>query len=121
MRHRYIHLIILGVLILFATDVSAQISKVLLGDWTFDAPDAPEGSTFGAASLRSDTVTMIFEGALRFPSDWVRATGDSIIYETSFEKDKVRFSLKVIDDQNLSGKAVWENGETLITFKRRKV
>jgi len=108
-------------LISFSPEITAQISNTLHGDWTFDAPDAPEGSTFGVASLKADTVTMIFEGAMRFPSDWVKASGDSIIYETSFEKDKVRFSLKIIDDQNLGGKAVWENGETPITFKRKKV
>lgn len=103
----------------FMTD--AQISKNLSGDWYFDAPDAPEGSTSGAATFKVDTVIMIFDGHLRFPSDWVKTDNDSIIYEVSFESDKVRFSLKIMDEQNLEGKAVWENGETPIIFRRKKV
>lgn len=107
--------------LLFSFIIDAQISKELSGDWYFDAPEAPEGSTSGTATFKPDTVIMIFDGHIRFPSDWVKAENDSIIYEISFESDRVRFSLKINDEQNLEGKAVWENGQTPIIFRRKKV
>lgn len=115
---------IIATILLFLTITylsSAQISKELLGDWRFEAPNAPEGSTNGLVTISTDTVTMAFEGGLQFPSDWVKIKGDSIIYETTFDEDKVRFSLKVIDDQNLEGKAVWDEGETPVYYRRQKI
>jgi hypothetical protein len=107
-------------MLLSSSIIRAQSLKELAGEWQFDAPNAPEGSTFGNVIIKNDTVTMVFEGAQRFPSDWVKVKQDSVIYQTSFESDVVRFSLKVVDDQNMSGKAVWQDGETPITLKRKK-
>lgn len=115
--------VVLSVLIIlsFSFLTNAQISDNLSGSWHFDAPDAPEGSTSGDATFKADTVILIFEGHMKFPSDWVKAGNDSITFQVSFESDKVRFSLLIRDDQTLDGKAVWENGETPIIFRRKKI
>lgn len=116
------HLFVAGFIFFSASFImNAQISQNLLGEWTFDAPEAPEGATFGTAILKADTVIMAFEGGLQFPSDWVKAQNDSITYETTFDDVKVRFALKVVDEQSMSGNAIAPEGLIPITFRRKKV
>lgn len=122
MKPRYLQVILSILIILSGSSMAiAQISDNLSGGWYFDAPDAPEGSTSGVATFKADTVILVFDGHMKFPSDWVKAGNDSITFQVSFESDRVKFSLRISDDQTLDGKAVWENGETPIIFRRKKL
>ncbi|HEX2970460.1 MAG TPA: hypothetical protein VHO46_15290 [Bacteroidales bacterium] len=121
MKTKLIHLFLTGFLFLSVSIISnSQVIGDLLGEWSFDAPQAPEGATFGQAIIKADTVIMRFEGGLQFPSDWVKSDKDSIVYETTFDEVKVKFALKIIDEQTLAGKAIHSDGDVPITFRRKK-
>jgi len=120
MRSKVLYFAITALLFFPVTLITeAQIEKNLAGNWKFEAPNAPHGSTDGLIIISADTVMMVFPDSPKFPSDWVRVKGDSIIWETTFEKDKVKFMLKVMDDQNMNGKAVWDEGETPVMLRRQ--
>jgi len=68
--------------------------------------------------LKQDSAIMTFDGYEKFPSSWVKVKNDSIIYEVDFGDTNVVFSLKVIDDNTMSGKAVWDEGETPILLTK---
>lgn len=91
---------------------SSLIEETFTGKWKFEAPDAPEGSTEGEIEIKPDVVIMRFDGSVEFPSNWVKFRNDSIIYQTVFDAATVVFSVKIVDKNNMSGKAVWEEGET---------
>lgn len=88
------------------------IEEAYTGKWKFLAPDAPAGSTEGDIQIRPDAVIMTFENVIDFPSTWIKFRNDSIIYKTEFDAAVVVFSVKIIDKNNMEGKAVWEDGET---------
>ncbi|HEX2922061.1 MAG TPA: hypothetical protein VHO50_12935 [Bacteroidales bacterium] len=108
------------VLLLFSF-VSLQIDKKYTGKWTFEAPDAPEGSTKGSIEIRPGSVIMTFDEAVAFTSNWAKMKKDSLIYETTFDMATVLFSLRIIDDDNIKGKAVWKEGETSVYLKKAVV
>lgn len=91
---------------------SSMIEETYTGKWKFEAPNAPEGSTKGDIEIKPDAVIMTFDEAIDFPSNWVKFRNDSIIYQTAFDAATVVFSLKIIDRNKMTGKAVWEDGET---------
>jgi hypothetical protein len=118
MKHK-IKLIALAGLLLFSWPaVKSQIEENFTGKWKFEAPNAPEGSTQGNIEIKTNAVIMTFDDLTQFPSSWVKVRNDSIIYETAFDLAKVQFSLKVIDKNNMAGKAVWEGGETPVILKK---
>jgi hypothetical protein len=119
MKKRMLYLVVTGFLGLVSLVTFAQIQKTYTGDWKFEAPDSPEGSTFGIVTLKKDSAIMTFDGYEKFSSSWVKVKKDSIIYEVDFGDTKVVFSLKVNDDDNtMSGKAVWDEGETPILLSK---
>jgi hypothetical protein len=118
MKKRMLYLVVTGFLVLVSLITFAQIQKTYTGDWKFEAPDSPEGSTFGIVTLKQDSAIMTFDGYEKFPSSWVKVKNDSIIYEVDFGDTEVVFSLKIIDDYTMSGKAVWDEGETPILLTK---
>lgn len=97
---------------------TALIEDTYTGKWKFEAPDAPEGSTKGDIEIKPDAVIMTFNDAIEFPSDWIKVKNDSIIYQTNFDAAKVVFSLKIVNKNMMTGKAVWEDGETSFTVTK---
>jgi len=91
---------------------NSMIEETYTGKWKFEAPDAPEGSTKGDIEIKPDVVIMTFDEAIVFSSNWVRFRNDSIIYQTVFEAATVVFSLKIVDKYKMTGKAVWQDGES---------
>ncbi len=91
---------------------TSMIEETYTGKWKFEAPDAPEGSTKGDIEIKPDRVIMTFDETIDFPSNWIKFRNDSIIYQTVFEAATVIFSLKIINKNMMTGKAVWEDGET---------
>ena len=118
MKKRMLYLVVTGFLVLVSIVTFAQIQKTYTGDWKFEAPDSPEGSTSGIVTLKQNSAIMTFDGYEIFPSSWVKVKNDSIIYEVAFGDTNVVFSLKVIDDNTMSGKAVWDEGETPILLTK---
>jgi hypothetical protein len=132
MKNFYKHLILCGLFIFSITTINSQmastdkrakpdnpISEEYTGDWEFSAPDAPEGSTEGNVIIKTDGVIMTFDDLMAFPSSWVKVSNDSIIYQMDFDLATVLFSLKVIDKDNMSGKAVWKEGETVVVLRKK--
>jgi hypothetical protein len=132
MKNLYKHLILCGLFIFSITIINGQmgnpvnspepdssISELYTGDWEFSAPDAPEGSTEGNITIKSDGVIMTFDDLVAFPSSWVRVRNDSLIYQMDFDLATVRFSLKVIDKDNMTGKAVWKEGQTAVILRKK--
>ena len=119
MKKRMLYLVLTGFLVLVSFVTFAQMQKTYTGDWKFEAPDSPEGSTFGIVTLKQNSAIMTFDGYEKFPSSWVKVKNDSIIYEVDFGDTIVVFSLKVNkDDNTMSGKAVWDKGETPILLTK---
>lgn len=111
-------LILFGLLFSGISSYNFQIKDNYTGDWSFEAPDAPEGSTAGKIVIQANAVIMSFDEDQEYPSSWVRVRNDSIIYQTDFDQATVLFSLKVNDESNMTGKAVWSHGETAIVLKK---
>lgn len=99
----------------------AMIKENYMGDWKFEAPDAPPGSTSGNLVIKADAIIMSFDDIQEYPSSWIKVRNDSIIYQVKFDQATVVFLLKVIDKDNMSGKAVWDDGETAVILKKRIV
>jgi hypothetical protein len=134
MKNFYKQLIVCGLFIFSITGIHGQmanpeksarpaneISEILTGDWEFSAPDAPEGSTEGDITINPDGVIMMFDDLVAFPSSWVKVSNDSIIYQVEFDLATVLFSLKVIDKDNMSGRAVWKEGQTAVVLRKKVV
>lgn len=96
----------------------SRIVEIYTGEWKFEAPSAPEGSTKGDIEIKPDAVIMTFDDAVVFPSTWVKFRNDSIIYQVDFDATSVVFSLKIIDKNHMSGKAVWEEGESPFILRK---
>lgn len=105
----------------FALMNAQQIQDTYTGDWKFEAPGAPEGSQKGDVAIKADAIVMTFDSILQFPSEWIKTPKDSLIYEVAFDDTTVRFSLKIKDANNMTGKAVWDDGETPIFLTRKIV
>lgn len=134
MKNRIKELVIAGLLVLSFPFLSsgqmksgayenseAMIKENYTGDWKFEAPDAPPGSTNGSIVIKPDAIIMSFDDIEEYPSTWIKVRNDSIIYQVKFDQATVVFSLRVIDKDNMSGKAVWEDGETPVILRKRIV
>jgi hypothetical protein len=98
---------------------TALINEIYTGDWKFEAPNAPEGSQKGNVVIKTNAVVMSFDEFMQFPSEWLKVRNDSIIYEVAFDDTTVRFSLKVTDANKMTGKAVWDDGETPVILTKK--
>lgn len=113
----YIYLSLILVLTLLSF-ITPQIEKDYTGRYSFNAPDAPEGSTKGSIEITPTSVIMTFDNVVGFKSNWAKMKKDSLIYETSFDLATVLFKLKIDDDDNFSGTAVWKDGQTQMFVKK---
>jgi hypothetical protein len=112
---------------LLATTVAQENNsqkKDPVGYWKFEAPYAPEGYTAGAISVTSaDNVlsaTMSFSSMeFKFPAV-VKSVSDSLFLSVNLEGQFVQISLKLLDNENMTGKAVYTDGSVPLTLKRDK-
>lgn len=121
MKPTVMRLIIIATLLLTGSmTANSQVRKSCIGKWDFEAPTAPQGYNYGIIEIKKDTVSMVFSGSTyRFPSVWTRFTNDSVNYKTIIDGTDVLFSLKVENDSNIGGNAVWSDGETRIILKKK--
>ncbi len=122
MNRKIFQLFLLVPIFLFGSlSSNAQVKTVSVGSWSFEAPDAPEGFTYGVLDLKKDSAFMTFtNGTSRYPSSWIKVRNDSIIYESDINGTTVRFSLKIIDKQKIAGNAVWSDGETSMSLIKKE-
>lgn len=112
--------ILVSILLSGSLSTNAQIKPAYIGNWSFETPAAPEGFTSGILTLNKDTVFMAFtDGTTRFPSNWIKVTNDSIIYESDIDGTIVLFSLKIQDKSKITGNAVWNEGETIMNLTKK--
>jgi hypothetical protein len=122
MKRKIIQLSLVIVILLSGSLLTnAQIKPLYIGNWKFEATTAPEGFTFGTIDFKKDSVFMAFTDAnYKYPSNWIKVKGDSIIYEADINETIVLFSLKIIDKKKISGNAVWNDGETIMTLTKKE-
>ncbi len=104
--------------------VSAQNGKKNpLGSWKFAAPYAPEGYSSGAIVIgnaeQKSTATMSFSGSeYKLPGENVKVNSDSVFFSIFLEGQDIKVSLKIETDTNMSGKAVYSEGEVPLALSR---
>jgi hypothetical protein len=106
-----------------AQDNNSQ-KKDPVGYWKFEAPYAPEGYTAGAISVttadKNLSATMSFSSIeYKFPAV-VKCVSDSLFLSLNLEGQTVQVSLKLIDNENMTGKAIYTEGTVPLTLKRDK-
>jgi hypothetical protein len=121
MKNKMLKLFLPGLIMLFVSIPSnAQTKETYRGKWSFVAPSAPEGFTNGIIEIKKDSVYIAFtDGNYRFPSNWIKVKGDSLIYESSINSEAVLFSLKMTEKLKITGNAVWSGGETLMVLTKK--
>jgi hypothetical protein len=109
-----------AILIFGSSEANAQVKREFIGKWTFETPSAPDGYTMGFIDIKKDSVIMEFTGnSTDYPSNWVKFRNDSLIYESDINGTTVRASLKIVDGKTISGEAVWSDGQTAMTLKKK--
>ena len=112
--------LIMFLLLFGSLSAEAQIKLTYLGNWSFSAPTAPEGYTFGIIEIRKDSVTTFFtELNYKVPSLWVKAENDSITYKAFVDDTDVLFSLRIENQTSIKGNAVWADGQTQMILKKK--
>jgi hypothetical protein len=113
--------LIISVFLIGSLSTNAQIKPAYFGNWSFDAPSAPDGYTYGIIEIKKDSINTSFT-LLNYevPSTWVKAKNDSITYKAIVDGTDVLFSLKIENETNIKGNAVWSDGETQMILKKKK-
>jgi len=97
--------------------------KSPIGSWKFEAPYAPQGYNNGSISVVSAenklSATMSFDSMqYQFPAEKVKAVADSLYFSINLEGQSVDVSLKITDNSNMTGKAVYSEGSVPLIVKR---
>lgn len=108
--------------VISAQDAASQ-KKNPVGNWKFEAPYAPQGYNNGSIIVVSAenklSATMSFDSMqYQFPAEKVKAVADSLYFSINLEGQSVDVSLKLTDDSNMTGKAVYSEGSVPLTVKR---
>jgi hypothetical protein len=123
MKSKLLTLMLISFLSVIA--VSGQnISKLSpLGTWKFTAPYAPEAYNSGTIAVgfadQKQTIAMSFTGSeYKFPGENVKAVNDSIQFSIYLEGQDVKVMLKVESDTNMTGKAIYSEGEVPLALSK---
>jgi hypothetical protein len=119
-------IVILLLIILALPVLTAQNKKVKLsplGTWKFDAPYAPEAYNSGTITVgfadQKQTATMAFTGSeYKFPGDNVKTVNDSIFFSIFLEGQDIKVLLKIDSDTNMTGKAIYSEGEVPLALSK---
>ena len=100
-----------------------QVKLSPLGTWKFAAPYAPEAYNSGTIAVgfadQKQTIAMSFTGSeYKFPGENVKAVNDSIQFSIYLEGQDVKVMLKVESDTNMTGKAVYSEGEVPLALSK---
>ena len=121
MKNKMLLLLLVMPLLLFGSlSAKAQIKTTYFGSWSFSAPTAPEGYTYGTIEIKKDSITTFFTGLnYKVPSIWVKVKNDSITYKSLVDDAEVLFSLKIENQTSIKGDAVWADGQTQMILKKK--
>jgi len=121
MKNKVLLLSLIMPLLFFGSlSAKAQIKTTYLGSWSFSAPAAPEGYTYGTIEIKKDSVTTIFTALnYKVPSIWFKVKNDSITYKSLVDDAEVLFSLKIENQTSIKGDAVWSDGQTQMILKKK--
>ena len=100
-----------------------QVKNNPVGTWKFAAPYAPEGYTSGTIVVgfaeKKHTATMSFTGSENILSgEKVTAANDSVLFSVFLEGQDIKVMLKMENDSNMTGKAVYSEGEVPLTLTK---
>lgn len=123
MKNRILTLMVIS--FLFVIGVNGQNSNKInpVGTWKFAAPYAPEGYSSGKIVVgfaeQKHTTTMSFTGnEYKLPGDNVKTVNDSIMFSVFLEGQDIKVMLKMVSDTNMTGKAVYSEGEVPLALSR---
>jgi hypothetical protein len=122
MKRKNLQLLLLGLFLFIGSlPIKAQEKESYLGDWSFEAPTAPDGYTWGIITFKKDSSFIQFtDGNYKCHSNWFKVKSDSIIYESYIDGTTVLFSLKLVDKTKVTGNAVWIDGETHMILTKKE-
>ena len=105
------------------TAQATQVKNNPVGTWKFSAPYAPEGYTSGTIVVgfaeQKHTTTMSFTGnEYKLPGENVKAVEDSVLFSVFLEGQDIKVLLKMDSDTNMTGKAVYSEGEVPLALSR---
>ena len=121
MKSKILQLVlIMSFLLIGSLSTNAQTKLAFFGNWSFDAPSAPDGYTYGIIEIKKDTVNISFTDLqFKYPSTWVKIKNDSLTYAAYIDGTDVLFSLKIENETNIKGNAVWSDGQTQMILKKK--
>jgi len=95
-----------------------------VGTWKFEAPYAREGYTSGTIIVgQADqiyTTTISFTGnENKLTGDKVKFEKDSLLFSVYIEGEDVKILIKVENEAKMSGKAIYSEGEVLLTLTKK--
>ena len=113
-------------IVLYIPVLMAQSTKIEnnpVGTWKFAAPYAPEGYNSGIIVVgfedQKHTTTMSFTGSeFKFQGENVKALNDSVLFSIYLQGEDVKVMLKVESDTNMTGKAVYSQGEVPLALSK---
>ena len=116
MKNRILTLMLVSFLAVIAVNGQNIAKKNPVGTWKFEAAYAPEGYTSGTIVVglaeQKHTTTMSFTGSeYVLPGEKVKAVNDSVLFSIYLEGQDVKVMLKMVNDTNMTGKAVYSEGE----------
>lgn len=123
MKNRILTLIVISFISAMAVSAQSNGKKNPLGTWKFAAPYAPEGYSSGTIVVgkaeQKNTATMSFSGSeYKLPGENVKVKNDSVLFTIFLENQDIKVSLKAETDTNMSGKAVYSEGEVPLILSR---
>ena len=113
--------IVLSLPVLRAQNNSTKNKQV--GTWKFEAPYAPEGYTTGKIILgfadQKNTAAMSFTGSeYILQSEKVEVSKDSVMFSIYLEGQDIKVMLKMVSDTNMTGKAIYSEGEVPLALSK---
>jgi hypothetical protein len=123
MKSRILTLIVVSFLTVIAVNAQNNIKSNSVGTWKFEAPYAPEGYTSGKIILgvaeQKNTASMSFTGTeYVLPGEKVVALKDSVLFSIYLEGQDIKVMLKMVSDTNMTGKAVFSEGEVPLALSK---
>ena len=108
----------------FLTAQNSQEKKNPVGTWKFEAPYAREGYTSGTIIVgQTDqiyTTSMSFTGnENKLTGDKVKFEKDTLLFSVYIEGEDVKVLIKIENEAKISGKAIYSEGEVLLTLTKK--
>jgi hypothetical protein len=123
MKYRILTFILFSFFTVIAVNGQNTSKLNPVGTWKFEAPYAPEGYTSGTIVVgfaeQKHTAAMSFTGSeYKLPGEKVTTANDSVNFSIYLEGQDIKVMLKVVSDTNMTGKAVYSEGEVPLALSR---